>query len=285
VRYQAALRPDAAIHHSKVRSIVQSSINKYGYFEDRHDRDGYNNRSVGYLNDRRSRPVMKLDKIIPWGRTLAEYKLMFDLSDADLNQQILGCGDGPASFNAEMTELGYSVMSIDPIYQFSAEQIEQRVRDTYETVISQVRENSDLYTWNYFTDPDELGRARLGAMEKFLGDYKTGKVVGRYLDRSLPELNLPEKTFDLGVCSHLLFLYSDRLSLDFHLVSIERLLGVCSEVRIFPILKLDCTPSAYVEAVVQKFSNSRFNVQIQTVDYEFQKGGNQMMKIKKIQQN
>jgi hypothetical protein len=285
VRYQAALRPDAAIHYSKVRSIVQSSINKYGYFEDRHDRDSYNNRSVGYLNDRRSRPVMKLDKIIPWGRTLAEYKLMFDLSDADLNQQILGCGDGPASFNAEMTELGYSVMSIDPIYQFSAEQIEQRVRDTYETVISQVRENSDLYTWNYFTDPDELGRARLGAMEKFLGDYKTGKVVGRYLDRALPELNLPEKTFDLGVCSHLLFLYSDRLSLDFHLVSIERLLGVCSEVRIFPILKLDCTPSAYVEAVVQNFSNSRFNVQIQTVDYEFQKGGNQMMKIKKIQQN
>jgi hypothetical protein len=46
---------------------------------------------------------MNLSEIIPWGRTLAEYKLMFTLSDADLNSRILGCGDGPASFNAEMT--------------------------------------------------------------------------------------------------------------------------------------------------------------------------------------
>jgi hypothetical protein len=66
---------------------------------------------------------MQLNKIIPWGRTFAEYRDMFALSDADLNQKILGCGDGPASFNAQMTELGYSVVSIDPVYQFSAEQI------------------------------------------------------------------------------------------------------------------------------------------------------------------
>jgi hypothetical protein len=66
---------------------------------------------------------MKLSEIIPWGRTFAEYRLMFDLSDADLNKRILGCGDGPASFNAEMTELGYTVVSIDPVYQFSAPEI------------------------------------------------------------------------------------------------------------------------------------------------------------------
>jgi hypothetical protein len=88
---------------------------------------------------------MQLKEIVPWGRTLAEYKLMFDLSDSDLTKQILGCGDGPASFNAEMKELGHSMVSIDPGYQFSVQQIEQRVRETYETIISQVRQNYSRY--------------------------------------------------------------------------------------------------------------------------------------------
>ena len=74
---------------------------------------------------------MKLDEVVPWGRTLEEYKSMFSLSETDLNAKILGCGDRPASFNVEMAELGHSVVSIDPIYQSSAEQIEQRVLATW----------------------------------------------------------------------------------------------------------------------------------------------------------
>lgn len=37
--------------------------------------------------------VMKLNEVVPWGRTLAEYKLMFNLWETDLNTKILGCGD------------------------------------------------------------------------------------------------------------------------------------------------------------------------------------------------
>jgi SAM-dependent methyltransferase len=222
---------------------------------------------------------MKLNEIVPWGRTLAEYKLMFDLSEADLNKRILGCGDGPASFNAEMTELGYSVVSIDPIYQFSAAQIDQRVRETYKPVISQVRQNPSRYVWKYFANPDELGLARLAAMEKFLSDYETGKITGRYLPQSLPKLDLPENKFDLCVCSHLLFLYSEHLSLDFHLKSIYELLKMSSEVRIFPLLKLDCQPSPYLEIVIQELASNGFDAKIQTVPYEFQQGGDKMLRV------
>nr|MCU0569826.1 SAM-dependent methyltransferase [Oculatellaceae cyanobacterium Prado106] len=123
---------------------------------------------------------MKLNEIVPWGRTLEEYQWMFALSPADLSAHILGCGDGPASFNAEMTELGHSVISVDPIYQFSAKQIEQQVQATYASVISQVRQNADRYIWKNFRDADELGQARLAALESFLLDYETGKEQGRY---------------------------------------------------------------------------------------------------------
>jgi hypothetical protein len=222
---------------------------------------------------------MKLEEVVPWGRTLEEYKSMFSLSETDRNAKIFGCGDGPASFNAEMFELGHTVVSIDPIYQFSAAQIEQRVRATYEPVISQVKQNSSHYIWKNFQDADELGKARLDAMEKFLLDYEPGKASGRYLYQSLLSLKLLDNEFELCVCSHLLFLYSEQLSFDFHIASIHQLLRIAPEVRIFPLLKLDGEPSPYLELVLEDLLNSGFKAQVQLVDYEFQKGGNQMLRI------
>ena len=222
---------------------------------------------------------MKLNDVVPWGRTLQEYKLMFNLSEIDLNKKILGCGDGPASFNAEMTELGYSVVSIDPIYEFSGNKIRQRVQETYEPIISQVKQNVDRYVWNNFHDPEQLGYARLAAMEKFLLDYEIGRIKGRYLWQSLPKLELADHQFELCVCSHLLFLYSDHLSLDFHIASIHELLRISKEVRIFPLLKLDCKPSPYLDLVIKNLSSQQFDITVQPVAYEFQKGGNQMLKI------
>jgi SAM-dependent methyltransferase len=226
---------------------------------------------------------MKLDQVVPWGRTLEEYKLMFNLSAADLNSRILGCGDGPASFNFEMRQLGYSVVSIDPIYNFSAKDIRQRVEATYETVISQVKENSHRYNWQNFRDADDLGNARLAAMENFLLDYELGKNQGYYLPQSLPNLNFNNNQFDLCLCSHLLFLYSEQLSLEFHLTAIHELLRISSEIRIFPLLQLDCQISPYVEIVIKEFDKLGFEIQVESVNYEFQKGGNKMLKINRTQ--
>ena len=47
-----------------------------------------------------------LEKVVPWGRSFAEYIRMFSLTEEDLEKRILGCGDGPASFNAELTKKG-----------------------------------------------------------------------------------------------------------------------------------------------------------------------------------
>ncbi|MFM2303971.1 MAG: hypothetical protein RLZZ135_1381, partial [Cyanobacteriota bacterium] len=109
--------------------------------------------------------------------------------------------------------------------------------------------------------------------------YESGKVAGRYLHQSLPSLEFFDDQFELCVCSHLLFLYSEQLSLDFHVNSIHELLRVASEVRIFPLLKLDGEPSSYLELVLENLSNKGCSVQIQSVDYEFQKGGNRMLRI------
>jgi hypothetical protein len=74
---------------------------------------------------------VKLSEVVPWGRSLSEYKEMFSLTSDDLRKKILGCGDGPACFNAELTANGGNVISIDPIYEFSAVQIQSRIEEVY----------------------------------------------------------------------------------------------------------------------------------------------------------
>ena len=83
--------------------------------------------------------AFQLDTIVPWGRNFDEYRRMFGLTPADLRLRLLGCGDGPASFNAELTASGGQIVSCDPLYRFSALQILDRIDETYETdEISQI---------------------------------------------------------------------------------------------------------------------------------------------------
>jgi hypothetical protein len=48
-------------------------------------------------------------------------------------------------------------------------------------------------------------------MQVFLNDYEQGKAEGRYVDAELPTLPFADKTFDIALCSHLLFVYSVQL--------------------------------------------------------------------------
>ncbi len=67
--------------------------------------------------------AFKLDSVVPWGRNMEEYKLMFQLDENDMFKKIAGFGDGPACFNYEMTERNGKVISFDLIYLFSKDDI------------------------------------------------------------------------------------------------------------------------------------------------------------------
>jgi hypothetical protein len=228
---------------------------------------------------------MKVDDIIPWGRSFEEYRLMFALTGDDLAGTTLGCGDGPASFASEATALGHRVVSCDPIYGFPAAEIERRVRECYDTVISQVKRDPDAFVWTRFRDADHLGECRLAAMRRFLADFEHGKREGRYVAASLPELPFADGQFTLAVVSHLLFLYSERLGLDFHVAAFEELLRVAGEVRVFPLLGLDRKWSPHVEPVGDHLRRVGFEAEVVAVDYVFQKAddhaGGRMVRVRR----
>lgn len=225
------------------------------------------------------RRMFTLNEVVPWGRSFVEYQRMFALSDLDLQKRIVGCADGPASFNAEATRRGMRVTSCDPIYRWDASHIRKRIAETYETILEQARTNASEFVWDCIRSVDELGQLRMSAMREFLSDYDTGKVQGRYIDAQLPRLPFADRSFDLALCSHFLFLYSTQLERTFHRASIEEMCRVASEVRVFPLLELGGGRSPYVEPISDALRGGGFDVAIESVPYEFQRGGHEMMRI------
>lgn len=222
---------------------------------------------------------LKLEQVVPWGRSLSEYIQIFNLSPTDFKLNILDVAGGPASFNPEMTEQGYSVISCDPIYQFSADEIAQRIQETYPLIRDGLKANKNLYVWRNISSPEELCQIRMSAMAKFLADFPQGLEENRYINAILPHLPFQKLAFDLALCSHFLFLYSDKFSAEFHLTAITEMCRVAQEVRIFPLVDLSGQPSPYVSVVMDHFKQQGYFVEIQPSNYEFQKGGNQILSI------
>lgn len=223
---------------------------------------------------------VSLDQVVPWGRSLDEYVRMFDLSERDLSAKIVDCGAGPAGFNFEMHRAGRTVVSVDPIYAFSASQIAQRIDETRETVLQKTAESRDNFVWRELQSIQQLREVRMGAMKLFLQDFPGGFAEGRYVAAELPQLPFRAGEFDLALCSHFLFTYSHLFPLEFHLASVRELCRVAREARIFPLLPtFGDTRSTYLQPLIEQLTAEGYRCEIRKVPYEFQKGGNEMLKV------
>ncbi len=227
--------------------------------------------------------AFQLKEIVPWGRSFSEYLAMFALSDDDLTKHILGCGDGPASFNAALTKRGGRIVSVDPLYEYDVDDISKRIDETFDQVIQETQRNMNEFVWKNIRSIEELGKVRMTAMRDFLSDYPKGKLEKRYLAESAPILSFSDDSFDLAVVSHFLFLYSDHLDLKFHIDTVTELCRVCGETRIFPLLQLGSFPSPHIQPLSDHLSDAGYEVQQVQVPYEFQRGGNLMLRIKKVE--
>lgn len=222
-----------------------------------------------------------LDQVVPWGRSFDEYCRLFALTAADLQKSLLGCADGPAAFNAELTRRGGRIVSCDPLYAYSSTDIAARIDACFETVLQQTRADAAGFVWSdLIPDVAALARVRRAAMDEFLADYPAGQAVGRYRAGELPDLPFADGQFDCALCSHFLFLY-DRLGAAFHLQAVRELLRVACEVRIFPLVQLDRKPSPYLQPVMELARSLGAVPNVITVAYEFQRGGNQMLQIRR----
>lgn len=224
---------------------------------------------------------LDIDRIAFFGRTYAEYMDMFGLDEKLLQQgRILDCPAGASSFAAEAYKLGFDVTACDILYNLTADKLIEKGRNDLQHVFEKFDEVNHLYVWEYYKDKDEVMVLRSRALEIFADDFNSGFKKGRYKHGELPHLPFPDKTFSLVLSGNFLFLYGDRLDLDFHVACIRELLRVCSgEVRIFPLVGLDAKPYPYLDNILSSLDSDGIKVEIIEVPFEFQKGANEMLKL------
>lgn len=228
-------------------------------------------------------------KVLPWGRALSEYRAMFALDHlpgdlpGDLAERpYLDVAGGPASFTAEMHAAGAEVVACDPLYEHSAAEIEAGIEEARREIMAVVRANRDRFVWTHLGSPEGMERTRLEAMRRFLEDYEAGRTVGRYRALSLPDLPFDDDSFGLALCSHCLFTYSEQLDLEFHLAALRSLCRVAAEARVFPLLDGAGARSVHVEPLLARLSDEGYRCEVRTVDYEVQRGGTEMLRVRQI---
>jgi ubiquinone/menaquinone biosynthesis C-methylase UbiE len=210
------------------------------------------------------------------GRTFAEYRRMLDLAPATLaGQTVLDCGGGAGAFTATANALGADATAVDPLYGPPAAELEPGLAEAVERNVDQLREKRDLFVWDHYGDVDTRERYLRAAYERFLADY--AHHPERYVEGALPDLPLDTGSVDLAVVTNLLFLYDDRLDLDFHVAALRELARVADEVRVFPTHSLERGESVYVDECLEALRSDGADAYLGTVPYEFQPGATEML--------
>ena len=224
---------------------------------------------------------LDIDRIAFFGRTYAEYMDMFGLDESDLKKdRIFDCPAGASSFAAEAHRLGFDVTACDILYNRSTDELIAKCKNDMQHVFEKFDEAEHLYVWDYYKNKDEVMTLRHKALKLFAKDFPAGFKEKRYVDAELPHLPFSDDSFSLVLSGNFLFLYGDRLDLDFHRACIKELIRVCSgEIRIFPLVGLDAKSYPYLKEILSFLDSEGIKAEIAKVQFEFQKGANQMLKI------
>ncbi len=226
---------------------------------------------------------LDIDRIAFLGRTYDEYLKMFDLREELLKEgHVLDCPAGASSFTAESIRKGFPVTACDVLYDLSEEDLIRKGREDIRHVFERFNGVSHLYVWKYYKTREEVIALRNKALALFLEDFTEGRKRGSYVQARLPYLPFPDRRFVLVLSGHFLFLYGDRLDIDFHISCLRKLLRVCSgEVRIFPLTGLDAQPYPHLDEILRRFRSEGVDASVFRIPFEFQRGANEMLKLRK----
>ena len=213
-------------------------------------------------------------------RSFLEYQAFFSLTAEDLAGRLLDCCAGASGFAAEANARGGRVTAVDPAY---AKGIPELVADATGSTIrggAIVTEHETCFVWTWYGSRGHRDRLRREALAVFAADLEAHPET--YAAGALPHLPFPDDAFDLALCSHLLFTWSDVLDEQWHDRAVHELLRVAPAVRIFPLVVQGTgDPVSFLPGLVDRLLAEGHSVEIATVPYEFQRGANTMLTIQR----
>jgi ubiquinone/menaquinone biosynthesis C-methylase UbiE len=199
-------------------------------------------------------------------RSAAEYQAMFDLPDLT-GTSVLDCCAGASSFAAETPA---RVVAVDPAYGQAG--LAADVAAGLRSVENIIAGNEEHFDWTWYGTREHRQELRTAAARLFLDDIQANPR--RYVAGALPHLPFRDASFDLVLCSHLLFTWSDVFDVQWHRKALAEMLRVARrEVRVFPlVVQATGEPVEFLEDL-----RNQFGAATRTVPYSFQVGANQML--------
>ena len=225
---------------------------------------------------------MDLDRIVFIGRTFDEYMRIFALEPEELlGRRILDCPAGACSFTAKANQLGANATAADIAYFHAPDVLAQKGFQDIEHAMQQLDKVKDNFVWDYFKSTDGLRRVRKEALTVSTQDRSSNPR--RYVPTVLPEIPFSDQEFDMTLSAHFLFMYGDRLDYDFHVRTLQELMRVTrEEIRIFPLVDLSSSRYEQLGSLIEMIASQGWSSEIITVPYEFQKGADSMLKLKRM---
>jgi SAM-dependent methyltransferase len=226
---------------------------------------------------------LELPAVSFFGRTLDEYVKFFALDMPALRRRdVLDVAAGPSSFVAEACARGIDAVAVDPLYGRTADELAGQVHLDYGRMCAQMRAKPALFRMTSFPSFDAAEADRRTAAQRFLTDYETHSLHGRYVGGSLPRLPFFDDSFDLVLCAHLLFVYAARFDFEWHVAACRELARVSAgEVRIHPLCGADGRPYPKLAALRRELRAGGIESEVVRVDYEFFVGSGTMLVLRK----
>ena len=224
-----------------------------------------------------------LENILITGRTYSEYVTFFDLDEKQLmGKKVLDCPSGAGSFVAKAKEKRIKAKGVDILYRFDIEKIKEQGEKSIEKIYEDISW-MDGFNFDFYKSIKNHRIYREEALKMFCKDFN----MEDYVYGELPKLNFKDNEFDLLLSSHLLFVYDDIFSYEFHKNSILEMLRVAKEIRIFPLVDFQNKRvyeqenfSSYVYRLIEELKD--YKCEIQKVDFEFQPKAGYMLKIEAL---
>ena len=212
-----------------------------------------------------------------WGRTLEDYNAMFNLKPLSNSINIVSIADGPSTVNLELRNKGFNFKSVDPVYGFSLDEIERYFSESFEYNKTFFYNNKDKFVFGDSIEITKILSKRKETYESFIQDFKINKAD--YIVGSLPALPFSNQSFDLCLCSNFLFLFDDSFDLNFHFLSIQEMLRISKELRIFPIYNRQGNTSVFFNRVLDFLNERGYIWSLQESKYEIYKGQHNYLQI------
>jgi len=218
-----------------------------------------------------------------WGHNLVDYCDMFALTASEFaHRNIIECGCGPNAFHAQLVSQGGQVLSCDPLFETSFEQLNPLLLKQHQSTLSLLEKEPSCFLWEKFLPFEVLATKRLAGLELFLKDYAEDEQKKQRTYFSAPLNKMPYSDFHFDLALSTFFLFSNRLqshTLEEYLALIQEWARIAKEVRIFPILDFNGQLSPLIGPILLKLQELQFGVEIKEVPYQWQAPGNAMLRI------